>query len=400
MGVRSTLFISFLFVVVAALVTWFGKQTIGDVKVGLQTQAPLILPEGFQLGTFAQGLNGPRDLEFSPNGTLLVSLPSQGRVMALPDHDKNGVADEIKNVITGLKRPHGLAFYDGKLFVAEEEQVVRYQWNEVTLTAFQDKVLFSLPSSKGGHYTRSLVFDKNGRLFVSIGSTCNVCREEHEWLASVIVSDADGNHPLIFAKGLRNAVFMAVDQSTNRVWTTEMGRDLLGDDIPPDEINNLGRFEDMMALIVDKRDWGWPFCYGKNKWDREFTKDLIPVENPCRTAHAPIYEIPAHSAPLGLTFIASDQFPSSWQGDLLVSYHGSWNRSMPSGYKVVRLDVEGDTIKNEEDFLTGFLPASTRGNSPGQTYGRPVDLIFDKTGSLYISDDKAGIVYKVVGSKR
>ncbi|MBI2405798.1 PQQ-dependent sugar dehydrogenase [Candidatus Microgenomates bacterium] len=403
---------------------WIVRQRVGDVRpallppresitgvsnipsVGDTPSFPLKLPQGFQIGIFAKNLGNARDLEFTSRGTLLLSIPADGRVVALPDRDGNGVADSVIDVLTNLERPHGLAFYNGKLFVAEETQVVRYKWDEENLTATKDKVLFSLP--KGGrHFTRSISFNPSasfgqtqdrrsgqvGQMFVSIGSTCDVCFEKHEWLAGVIVSDEDGTSPRVWAKGLRNSVFITVNPQTGELWGTEMGRDWLGDNLPPDEVN----------IIKDGKDYGWPVCYGTRVHDTDFDKrayiQIIP-QLPCGTTEPPVYEIPAHSAPLGLTFIPSvreeqaslinsSQFPKEWQGDLLVSYHGSWNRSTPIGYKVVRLDVEGNTVRGEEDFITDFLQGS-------QTLGRPVDLIFDKEGSLYISDDKAGVVYKVI----
>lgn len=218
--------------------------------------------------------------------------------------------------------------------------------------------------------------DKEGRIYVAIGSTCDTCFEKNPYLASVIVTDRDGKNTRVYAKGLRNATFIAVNPKTDEVWVTEMGRDFLGDDAPPDEID----------VLKDGGDYGWPVCYGDKVYDNQFNQ-LNPAY--CDKTISPIYKIQAHSAPLGLTFINSPQFPSDWQGDLLVAYHGSWNRSVPVGYKVVRLHVNGDTVVSESDFLTGFLQGST-------ALGRPVDVTFDEQGSLYISDDKSGAVYKIV----
>lgn len=364
----------------------FIKQKVGDVRpailppakdvgsVGDPLDFPLKVPEGFRIGIFAKGLGNPRDLEVSSKGTLLISIPSQGRIVALPDRDGDGKADQMVDVLTNLNKPHGIAFFNEKLFVAEETRVVRYLFDEETLTAQEEKILFPLPTG-GNHITRSLAFNKQGRLFVSIGSTCDVCFEKHEWLGAIVVSDENGSNPRLFAKGLRNSVFITIRPKTNELWGTEMGRDFLGDNLPPDEIN----------VMKERKDYGWPVCFGNKVYDTAFGQQTKAY---CASTEPPAFEIPAHSAPLGLTFIESQTFPKEWEGDLLVAYHGSWNRSTPIGYKVVRLDVDGEKILKEEDFIAGFL----QGNA---AVGRPVDLIFDKKGSLYISDDKAGIIYKV-----
>ena len=387
------------------------KQKVGDIRPALlppattqkkvaqktgETVSYLNVPSGFIIGIFAQEIEGARDLEFSPQGTLLVSSPSNGAVVALPDKNNDGVADKAITILSRLNKPHGIAFFEGKLFVAEETQVARYNWDEASLSAKLDKVLFELPKSSG-HVTRTITFKKDGRMFVSIGSTCNVCYEKNEFLAAVIVSNAEGEKPKLWAKGLRNSVFITVNPSTDELWGTEMGRDFLGDNLPPDEINIIK--DNNPSTGSGPWDYGWPECYGNKVQDSEF-KDIRPVyilvNNPhCFNTQPPIFEIPAHSAPLGLTFIDSKQFPKDWQGDLLVAYHGSWNSSVPVGYKVVRMNVKGDKILREEDFITGFINGS-------QAIARPVDVIFEPStssgqgGSLFISDDKGGNIYKII----
>lgn len=385
------LFISFMVVIYVLLS--FAKIKIGDIrpallpskkaiggsnevaKTGEQTNLPLKLPNGFQIGIFAKDLGKVRDLEFSEGGILVASIPDEGAVVALPDRDGDGVADEIIRIQERLNNPHGLAFFKGKLFIAEETRLARYTLDEKNLTSSLDKVLFDLPLG-GRHITRTIAFNNKDQMFVSIGSTCDVCFEKHPWIGTVIISDSEGKNPRVFAKGLRNAVFITVDPKTQDLWGTEMGRDFLGDEKPPDEIN----------IIRDGGDYGWPICFGDKIYDSEFGQKTPDY---CQNTISPIYQIAAHSAPLGLTFINSSQFPEDWQSDLLVAYHGSWNRSTPIGYKVVRMDFEGDKIKDEEDFLTGFLQGS-------EAAGRPVDLVFDKNGSLFISDDKAGVIYKII----
>lgn len=331
---------------------------------------PFKLPPGFVIHELAAGLGTPRDLTFSPGGTLLVSNPSSNQVYALPDSGQNGQGTK-KVVISNENHVHGLAFYNGQLFIAAVDKVVRYNWDESSLTATRDKVLFSLPKNNN-HNNRTLIFDKNGILYVSVGSTCNICIEKSTLSGTVIVSNSNGDAPHPFAVGLRNAPFMAFNPKTNELWATEMGRDNLGDDIPPDEIN----------IIKSGNNYGWPNCYGRQVHDTTFDN----TGKDCGITTPPIFEIPAHSAPLGLAFINSNQFPQDWQNDLLVSYHGSWNRSTPTGYKIVHLKVEGSRVTGAEDFISGFIDGRN-------VLGRPVDLIFDNLGNLYVSDDKAGKVY-------
>lgn len=352
-------------------------KELENISVGEKTDFPISAPAGFSVGVFAKDLSGARDLEFTQEGTLFVSLPSSGKIAAVSDSDKDGTG-EVKDIAAGLERPHGLAFREGKLYVAEETSVSVYDWDEQNRELTNKKTLFALPAG-GRHFTRTLVFDKTGKLYISVGSTCDVCVEKNPLHSAVLISDPAGTAPRLFARGLRNSVFITLNPQSGEIWGTEMGRDFLGDETPPDEVN----------IIKEGSDYGWPYCYGDKIHDTDFDKK-IDVIDPCLKTTSPIYKIPAHSAPLGLTFINSPQFPADWQGDLLVAYHGSWNRSTPTGYKVVRMKVEGDKITGEEDFLTGFLSGS-------QTLARPVDLIFDQAGSLYISDDKAGYIFKVVG---
>lgn len=359
------------------------KPTATPIK-NLQTTSagkiptiPLHLPSGFTIHVFADIVGTLRDMIFTPGGTLLVSNPEANQVVALPDKNNDGVTDGKKIIIHNENHVHGLAFYNNKLYIADVDKVVRYNWDEKTLTATKDKVLFALPQNDD-HNNRSLAFNSLGQMFVSVGSTCNVCEEPPNIGGSVYVTDTNGKNPHVYATGLRNAAFMAINPKTGELWTTENGRDYLGDNLPPDEIN----------IVREGKNYGWPICYGNKIHDTTFDKKQY-VRDPCADTIAPIYEIPAHSAPLGLAFIHSTQFPSDWQGDLLVAYHGDWNRSTPAGYKIVHLKVNGNTIVSSEDFLTGFLLGTTKESSAG----RPVDVLFDTKGNLYVSDDKAGNIY-------
>lgn len=188
-------------------------KTIEKQNTGAAVDFPLILPAEFKIGVFAKNIEKPRDLEFSSGGSLLVSSPSSGKIYVLVDANNDGVAEETKEILSGLEWPHGIAFHNNQLFVAELQQVNRYSWNEGELKATFEKKLFALPKS-GGHITRTLAITKSGTLYVTVGSTCNVCFEKNELFAAVGVSDVEGNNLRLYAKGLRNSVFIKLNPET------------------------------------------------------------------------------------------------------------------------------------------------------------------------------------------
>ncbi len=363
-----------------------------------ETNMALSIPSGYRISIFTPknppAGGGPlRFMAFSPDGILFVSMPSSkglyaenrpddGKIFALPDKDNNGSADEVKTVLSGLHVPHGIAFYNGYLYVAEEGSVSRYLYMNGGSVGDR-QVIASLPTG-GEHVSRTIGFSKPssaeasagkaGKMYVSVGSPCNNCDPDNPGTAAIWEYNSDGTNGRIFATGLRNAVGFVFNPTTNEIWATENGRDFLGDNLPPDEIN----------IIRDGKNYGWPYCYGKKVVDPEHNNT-----NFCPTTEASTYNLQAHSAPLGLRFVTSSQF-SAWSGDILVARHGSWNRTQPVGYDVVRLDVVGNTIVGESPFITGWLtPTNAK-------LGRPVDVIFGPDGSLYISDDKANLIYRVI----
>ena len=345
---------------------------------------PLQLLPGFSISLFAKGLENPRVMVLDSNSTMLVSIPSKGRVVALPDQDRDGIADRAVTVIDGLKRPHGLAFRcapECRLYIAEEDEVNVCSYDPKNLKAVKLKKIAGLPEG-AGHVTRTLLFlpaPHDDRLLISVGSSCNVCNED-DWRRSKILSvPADGGKLTVFASGLRNSVFMTVHPRTGKAWATEMGRDLLGDDLPPDEIN----------IIEQGRDYGWPFCFGRNVHDTNF--DPSHKRRCSEPESFPSHiNVPAHSAPLGLAFFPEGVWPEEFRNDLLVAFHGSWNRSVPTGYKIVRyrLDSEGRYL-GTEDFITGWLTKEG-------ALGRPADIMVLPEGrTIFISDDKAGVIYRL-----
>ncbi len=347
--------------------------------------ALLKAPPGFHISVFAEDVDGARMLVFSPGGVLLVSESGEGKVVALPDPKRTGKAERTVTVLDGLNEPHGLAFYEGKLYVAENGKVRRYDWDETNLHASNPKTLTDLPTG-GGHSTRSLLFHA-GKMYVSAGSSCNVCIEKDPRRAAVMEFNPDGTGQKIFARGLRNAVGLAVNPKTDTVWVTVNGRDWLGDDLPPETVYDLGK---------DGGDAGWPYCYGDRVPDPNFTK---PGDNRCQSVIEPKVQMQAHSAPLGLAFYEGSMFPPEYRNNLFVAFHGSWNRSVPTGYKVVRvkLDDKGQPQGGAEYFITGWLaPGETK---KGRWMGRPVGIVFSSDGSMYLSDDAGSVIYRITYAK-
>ncbi|NTW22758.1 hypothetical protein HGA34_04455 [Candidatus Falkowbacteria bacterium] len=365
------------------------SRQIGTTTVEL----PLKLPPGFTASIFAKDLDGPRVLAYDPTGKLLVSLPKSGKVVALADKDGDAKADSAVEVVTGLDSPHGVAVRcyadngtkDCKLFIAETDQLAAYDYDTLLLKATNKKKLMELPAGSG-HSTRTVKVGPDERLYVSIGSSCNVCHEKDDRRAKIFSLKPDGTDVRESARGLRNSVFFEWSYVDGRMWATDMGRDLLGDDLPPDEIN-----------IIETggsgpKNYGWPTCYGKNIHDTDFDKNTY-IRNPCQEpTEVPSYiDIPAHSAPLGLAFVPEEGWPEAYWYNLLVAYHGSWNRTKPTGYKVVRvkLDAKGNYL-GTEDFITGWLLEDNK-----STLGRPVDILLSPGGLMYLSDDGAGVIYRV-----
>lgn len=340
------------------------KEVKQYLPINNDTLSPFKIPTGYKLDIFADLKNDlPRVITFDDSGNLIVSLTSKGKIIALSDSNYDLKMDQKVELITGLNKPHGIAFGGNYLYVAESDSVSRYVYDSTQLTANNREVLFSLPQG-GRHFTRTIKI-KDNKIYTSVGSSCDVCIEENSYRASILVSNLDGSDLKVFAKGLRNTVFFDFD-SGGKMWGADMGRDMLGDGLPPDEIN----------IIEEGKDYGWPYCYGNRIKDLKFNSDMGVN---CDQTEPSIYDLPAHSAPLGFKFDSI--------GNLFIAMHGSWNSTVPVGYKVVKLTTFTGGVSGTEDFVSGF----TQGKD--KVLGRPAGLELDKKGNLYISDDKAGLIY-------
>jgi len=394
------LFLSLTFVLYSKFYIFFKGAKTGylpsKIKISSNEELKYLkLPEGFVIQIFAKGVNGARVIKEDPAGNLIVSLTKEGKIVSLPDLNQDGRADKVIILLEGLQNPHGMEIKcwdvarpkDCKLYVAETEKLIQYDLvfdeNEKIYRPIKPEKILDLP--KGGrHFTRTLLFlppPEDHKLLISVGSSCDVCYEKDERYGTILVYDFKTKENKIYARGLRNSVFLTLHPVTRKVWATEMGRDWLGDDLPPDEIN----------IIEEGKNYGWPICYGKNIHDDNFDKNVY-IRNPCMEPfETPSYiDIPAHSSPLGLAFFPKEGWPEEYWYNLLIAYHGSWNRTIPTGYKIVRyiLDSQGNYL-GEEDFITGWLQGD-------EAIGRPVDILIKPEGIIYISDDKAGVIYKIV----
>lgn len=334
-------------------------------------------PPGFETNIFADGLNGPRFIHFGPDGVLYVADRGNGRIVTLPDANGDGMADEIGVFADNLDNPHSLVYYDDAWYVGVPSGVIRLVDRDEDGVADERTPLIDDYPTTGTHSTRTVAFLPDGRMVVAIGSSCNVCQEEDQRRAAIVVYDGpDATGERIFAHGLRNAVGLTVHPETGALWATNNGRDLLGDDLPPETIYQ----------VEEGANYGWPICINGYLEDPD-----EGFAGSCDGIGRPVVEMQAHSAPLGLVFYTGTAFPAAYQDDLFIAFHGSWNRSALTGYKVVRLPFEnGQPAAAVEDFATGWLNAAG-----SEVSGRPVGLAVGPDGALYISDDKSGYIYRI-----
>lgn len=332
------------------------------------------LPPGFAISVFAEGLEGPRMMTLGPDGQVYVAERGARGIIRLPDADQDGRADRIEELADGLEAPSSLAFFkDGSLYVGETRRVLRFPPLDGQEKFGEPQVVIDdLP--EGGHNTRTVLFSPDfSDLFVSIGSSCNVCEENDPRRATIMRYNPDGSEGQVYADGLRNAVGITIRPGTDQLWSTNNGRDFLGDDLPPETV----------YLVEEGKHYGWPYCHSGRIIDPQFG-----TPGSCQDVETPMVEMQAHSAPLGLEFYSGESFPIEYQGDLFIAFHGSWNRSQPVGYKLVRVPLDGDAVGEVEDFAVGWL-------ENGNSWGRPVDVLTAPDGSLLVSDDAGGRIFRI-----
>ena len=328
------------------------------------------LPPGFSIEEYADVPNA-RSLALGDRGTLFVSNRKGRSVYAVVEND-DGMTRTIE-LLDGMSTPNGIAFHDGDLYVAEIDRVYRYANVEDSLEDMPDAEVLDieLPSDRH-HGWRYIGFGPDGKLYISIGAPCNVCDEFG--YAQIIRVNPDGTGRETFASGVRNSVGFTWHPETKDLWFTDNGRDMLGDDIPPCELNHAPR---------QGLHFGFPYCHGGDILDPKFGKG-----RDCGDYTPPAQKLGPHVAPLGVKFYTGDMFPAEYRGQVFIAEHGSWNRSKKIGYRVSLVRLDGDTAISYEPFAFGWLQGQ-------QASGRPVDLIVKQDGSLLVSDDQAGKIYRI-----
>lgn len=334
-------------------------------------EAPAVtLPDGLELSVFATGLDDPRVLARTEAGDLLVTLRKPGKVVLIKrDGDGDGRSDGSQTLKEGLENPHGLWLEGNKVYVATEGYIYSYDFDGTSLA--NDRLLTAGLPAGGGHRTRTIKRGPDGFFYVTIGSSCNVCLEYHPLRATMIQVDDTGNARLV-ARGLRNTVGFDWQPGTNALFGVDNGRDWMGNDEPPEELN----------LIVAGAHYGWPFVHGTNIRDPDFGGQ-VPTDAPL----PPVFGFTAHSAPLSITFL-EHQPQAADNGTALVALHGSWNRAKPSGYEIVRLRFGEGTQITQEPFMGGCLAG-------GQPICRPTDILEAPDGVIFVSDDAMGKIYRI-----
>ncbi len=360
------------------------KETAAEPKERVHpTSLPLDslnLPEGFKIEVFAEGIDGARSMAMSDNGTLFVGTRNEKTVYALQDMDGDFWAEKITVLDSTLEVPNGIAFRDGDLYVAEVNRLLKYSDVEQDLdNPPAPEVIYDDYPTEFHHGWKYIAFGPDGKLYVPVGAPCNICESsaEDERYATITRMDPDGSNREIYAKGVRNTVGFTWHPETGDLWFTDNGRDLMGDDVPPCELNRASEAG---------QHFGYPFCHGGTIADPEFGD----AEHPCANYVAPVQALGAHVAPLGVKFYTGNMFPKNYEGKVFMAEHGSWNRSLKVGYRITMVTLSGNEAVSYEPFIDGWLNDATQ-----DQFGRPVDLLFLKDGSMLISDDFADAIYRV-----
>lgn len=343
------------------------------------------LPPGFSISVYARGVENARQMALGARGTLFVGSMKAGKVHAVVDTDGNHVADQVHTIASGLNQPSGLAFRDGALYVAEISRILRYDDIESRLESAPKPVVIndSLPEDRH-HGWKFIAFGPDGMLYVPVGAPCNICQRDDPRYASILRMKPDGSGVEVYASGIRNTVGFDWHPTTGELWFTDNGRDSLGDDVPPDELNRAAK---------QGLHFGFPFCHAGEISDPEFG-----AKRPCSEFEPPVQKLGPHVAAIGMRFYTGQMFPPEYRNQIFIAEHGSWNRSKPLGYRVTVVKLEGKEAVGYETFAEGWL-RGIRQQRPqvaiGDAWSRPADVLVMPDDSLLVSDDEGGIIYRI-----
>ncbi|MFY8274283.1 PQQ-dependent sugar dehydrogenase [Pseudoalteromonas sp. SSDWG2] len=359
------------------LSTLIGLAFVGGAQATDITER-LVVPEGFTIEPYALDVDNARQMALSDTGIVYVGSRKAGKIHALIDADKNGQAERKVLIAEGLNMPSGIAFKGGDLYVAEIERIVRFKDIDKSLDKAEMEVVFDQLPDKRHHGWKFIRFSPQGDLIIPVGVPCNVCEEDPEF-GLIYSLDMDTKEVTTLATGVRNSVGFDYHPQTGNLWFSDNGRDMMGDDIPPCEIN---------VITEQGQHFGFPYFHGGTIADPEFGKGKNMSDYV-----QPALNLGAHVAPLGIHFYTGEQFPQTYKNQLFVAEHGSWNRSKKAGYRVMMAHVEGDKVTGYTPFITGFMENE-------ETFGRPVAMIQMPDGSMLVSDDYANAVYRVQYNKK
>jgi len=336
----------------------------------------LALPPGFTIEVFSDAVPGARSMALSPAGTLFVGTRDKGVVYAIPGAVGATHAATPRRIARGLTSPNGVAVRDGALYVAEISRIIRFDDIEPRLEHPPAPVVVTdrYPTDRH-HGWKFIAFGPDGWLYVPVGAPCNVCLPPGPLHQTITRMKPDGSAIEVFARGVRNSVGFDWRPGSHDLWFTDNGRDWLGDDRPPDELNHAPKAG---------MHFGFPFCHGRALPDPEFGRDKA-----CTDFTPPAAELGPHVAALGMRFYTGTMFPPEYRGRIFIAEHGSWNRTTPIGYRVTTARLDGDRVVGYEPFATGWL------GDNGQIAGRPVDVLVMPDGALLVSDDHAGAIYRI-----
>ncbi|MEQ8303450.1 MAG: sorbosone dehydrogenase family protein [Cyclobacteriaceae bacterium] len=336
----------------------------------------IILPDGFQIAIYAEVENA-RSMAMSPGGTLFVGNRNEDKVYAVKDVDGDNIADKRWVIASDLNMPNGVAFKDGDLYVAEVSRILKFVDIENNLSnPGEPVVVYDQYPTETHHGWKYIAFGPDGKLYVPVGAPCNICESEDPIFASITRMNPDGTGVEVFASGVRNTVGFTWHPDNNELWFTDNGRDMMGDEIPPCELNK---------AATAGMHFGYPYCHGGTIKDPEFGD-----KKPCADFTVPVQNLNAHVAPLGLKFYTGDMFPEAYRKQVFIAEHGSWNRTKKSGHLVSLVKLENGKSMGYETFAEGWLDHESQ-----EVWGRPVDVLVMPDGSMLVSDDKAGIVYRI-----